>query len=89
MTELHKLGVAEAAKAIREGSASPVALMEALLSRAETMEPALRMWVTLDPEAVLEQARERECALGVAGDTGPLHGVPIGVKDIMTMGINL
>ena len=82
MTELHKLGVAEAAKAIREGSASPVALMEALLSRAETMEPALRMWVTLDPEAVLEQARERECALGGAGDTGPLHGVPIGVKDI-------
>ena len=82
MTELHELGVAEAAKAIRDGSVSPVALIEMLLSRAETMEPALRMWVTLDPEAALEQARERESAIGRNGDTGSLHGVPIGVKDI-------
>ncbi|MCH8206841.1 MAG: amidase [Chloroflexi bacterium] len=82
MTELHELSVAEAAREIREGRVSPVALMEALLSRAETMEPALKVWVTLDPEAALEQARESERTLGRNGDTGPLHGVPIGVKDI-------
>ena len=82
MTKLHELGVAEAAKAIREESVSTVALMEALLSRAETMEPALRMWVTLDPASALDQARECERILGRDGDLGPLHGVPIGVKDI-------
>ena len=82
MTELHRLSVAEAAKEIREGRVSPVALMEALLSRAETMEPALNVWVTLDPEAALELARASERTLGRDGGTGPLHGVPIGVKDI-------
>ena len=82
MTELHELSVAEAARGIREGRVSPVALMEALLSRAETMEPALKVWVTLDPEEALEQARASERTLRRDGDTGPLHGVPIGVKDI-------
>ena len=55
--------------------------MQALLARADALEPRLDVWVTLDHDAALESAgrREREAP---AGNAGPLHGVPIGVKDI-------
>ena len=79
MTQLHDLGVVEASRAMRDGSLSPVELMEALLSRAEAVEPALRVWATLDRNRALAEARLRES--GAAG-AGPLHGVPVGVKDI-------
>ena len=77
MTQLHDLGVVEASRTMRDGSLSPVELMEALLSRAEAMEPALRVWATLDRDRALAEVR----AL-VGADAGPLHGVPVGVKDI-------
>ena len=56
MTELHELTVTQASVLIAERSLSPVALMEALLARADALEPALRVWVTLDPDAALEDA---------------------------------
>ncbi len=80
MTQLHDLGVEEASRAMRDGSLSPLELMEALLARAEAMEPALRVWVTLDRERAVAEARAREREIGA--DAGLLHGVPVGVKDI-------
>jgi len=82
MPELHDLTVAESAARIRERRLSPVAVMEALLSRAQAMEPSLRVWVTLDPDAALEAARQSERTLDRSGPVGPLHGVPVGIKDI-------
>ena len=82
MVELYELPVAQAAAQIARLQLSPVALMEALLSRAATAEPSLKIWVTLDADVALEAARERERELERTGPRGPLHGIPIGIKDI-------
>ena len=82
MTQLHDLGVVEASRAMRDGDLSPVELMEALLSRAGAMEPALRVWATLDRDRALAEARARERRVREGEDGASLHGVPVGVKDI-------
>ena len=82
MTKLHDLTVAAAARAIREGEVSAVELMSALLARCSELEPQLRVWVTLDEDAAMDAARLRDRELASEGPRGPLHGVPIGIKDI-------
>ncbi len=82
MTELHELTIAQASALIADRSLSPVALMEALLARADALEPALRVWVTLDPDAALEDARRSGRRLERGESLGPLHGIPIALKDI-------
>lgn len=79
--ELHQLTVAEAAAAIREKRLSAVELMEALLARSRKLEPRLRVWVTMDEGAALAEARKSQRALERSGPKGPLHGIPVGVKD--------
>ena len=81
MAEPYALGIAEAARQIREKQLSPVTLAQSLLARIDRLEPALQAWVTIDREEVLGAAQQRESDLD--GDsTGPLHGIPIGLKDI-------
>ncbi len=82
MTELHDLTVAEAARAIREREVSAEELMSALLAVCSELERHLNVWVTLDEDAALEAARLRDRELASEGPRGPLHGVPVGVKDI-------
>ena len=82
MNDLHELGVVEAAEMIRGGTISAVELMEGLLARCEAMDDALKVWVTLDGDAALAAAWERDRELASEGARGPLHGVPVGIKDI-------
>ena len=82
MTHSHELTVVEAAKKIRQREISPVTMMEDLLNRVSRLEPTLTVWVTLNADAVLETARQRERELLNEGPRGPLHGVPVGIKDI-------
>ncbi len=82
MTEPYQLSVAQAASQIRDKELSPVVLMESLLARCEALEPRLKAWVTLDPQGALAAAKERESELMREGPRGPLHGVPVGIKDI-------
>ena len=82
MPHSHELTVVEAAQKIRLREVSPVTMMEDLLNRVSRLEPTLSVWVTLDAEAALETARQRERELLNEGPRGPLHGVPIGIKDI-------
>ncbi len=82
MPELFELTVAESARRIREGSLSPVTLMESVLGRSERLEPSLKVWVTMDDKLALETARRRERELQQEGPRGPLHGIPVGIKDI-------
>jgi aspartyl-tRNA(Asn)/glutamyl-tRNA(Gln) amidotransferase subunit A len=78
----HELGLAEAARAIRAKTLSPVALVEALLARIDALDGRVQAWARLDREGALAAARaaEAEVARGVL--RGPLHGVPFGAKDI-------
>ena len=82
MTQPHDLTVSAAAEAIRLGRLSPIELMDALLSRSRALDPELRVWVTLDEAAAMDAASASAGELALGGPSGPLHGVPIGVKDI-------
>ena len=82
MPELHELSVAEAAAQIREGTLSPVDLAEALLLRIAALNGDLQAWVTIDRDAVLSAAREREAEVQRGDQLGLIHGVPVGLKDI-------
>jgi aspartyl-tRNA(Asn)/glutamyl-tRNA(Gln) amidotransferase subunit A len=81
MMELHELTVTQAASMIRRREISPVKLLEALLQRIDKLEPAIKAWKTLDRRGALEAVQRAEKE--VLGDIGPLHGVPIGVKDVI------
>ena len=82
MVELHKLGVAEASKQIREGQLSSSDLAQALMERVESLDVSLQAWVTVDREEVLSEARRRDEEMASGIVRGPLHGIPIGLKDI-------
>ena len=57
--------------------------MESLLARVYALESSLKVRVTLDPKAALDAARQRERELAQNGPRGPLHGIPLGIKDII------
>jgi aspartyl-tRNA(Asn)/glutamyl-tRNA(Gln) amidotransferase subunit A len=59
-----------------------VELCQALLRRCERLEPTLNAFITLDPERILAEARRTEQELRAGRPRGPLHGVPIAVKDL-------
>lgn len=82
MSELYELGVVEAAEMIRNGKLSAVELVEALLARCDALDGALKVWVTLDGDAAMAAARERDREIASEGPRGALHGVPVGIKDI-------
>ena len=82
MPELYELSVADAAAQIRAGTLSPVALAESLLARIDILNDDLKAWVTIDREAVLAAARQREAEVQDGRPLGLIHGVPVGLKDI-------
>ena len=76
------LGAREAADAVRAGAVSPVTLVEACLARIQALDGALEAWAHVDAEGALATARERHAEARAGRLRGPLHGVPVGVKDI-------
>ncbi|MCH9040497.1 MAG: Asp-tRNA(Asn)/Glu-tRNA(Gln) amidotransferase subunit GatA [Chloroflexi bacterium] len=80
--ELHYLSIAEAAQRIAAKELSPVELVEAHLERiAETAEK-LNTFVTLLADEAREAARKAEAEIQGGGYRGPLHGIPVGLKDL-------
>jgi aspartyl-tRNA(Asn)/glutamyl-tRNA(Gln) amidotransferase subunit A len=80
--ELHDLTVTEAAERIVRREISPVELVDALLARITALEPSLQVWATLDADGARAQARVLADEAARGNLRGPLHGVPVGVKDI-------
>src|SRR5581483_2167783 len=83
VSDLHWLGAAEAARAIATRELSPVELTEALLRRIERLDPKLHAFIRLDAEAAMEAAKAAEAEVAAGRPRGPLHGVPVGIKDII------
>ena len=76
------LSAGELAAAIRTGDLSCETAARACLARIAEREPAVGAWVHLDEDGVLAEARARDALLKQGGAPGPLHGVPVGIKDI-------
>jgi len=71
------------AAAVRTSQVSPVEIVDALLDRINEWEPYLNAFVVLDADGAREQARAAADAVVRGDELGPLHGVPVTVKNIM------
>jgi len=80
MTEITSQHIRQLAENIRTRRVSPVEVLEAFLQRIERFNPQLNAIVTLAPDA-MEKAKEAEAALARGAALGPLHGVPVTIKD--------
>ena len=76
---LNEISATEIARRIAAGEISAEAVVEACLERIAAREPSVHAWAGLDPDLVRRRARE----LDRAPSRGPLHGVPLGVKDVL------
>src|SRR4051812_46947356 len=81
--DLHWLTAAELASAYAARKLSPVEVVTALFQRIDELEPQLNAFIKLDREAVIAAAREAEREINAGRQRGPLHGVPVGIKDII------
>lgn len=71
------------AAGLKSGHITSVELVRACLGQIEALEPELQAWAYLDPQLALEQAEKADAARHAGGALGPLHGLPVGVKDII------
>src|SRR5437773_10612859 len=86
--QLCYLTIIEAAAALRKNDVSPVDLTEATLKRIQAIDSNLHAFITVTADLALQQARQAEQELSAGKDRGPLHGIPIALKDLyMTKGI--
>jgi Asp-tRNA(Asn)/Glu-tRNA(Gln) amidotransferase A subunit family amidase len=74
---------AEAAAAVRSGAITSEALVLACLNRIGAADGELRAWAFLDRDDALERARYADRVIAKGFGSGPLHGVPVGIKDII------
>jgi Asp-tRNA(Asn)/Glu-tRNA(Gln) amidotransferase A subunit family amidase len=82
LTNLHLLSASEAARLIRDGVISSEQLVEACLTRIREIDPQVEAWAFLDGDYALKQARAADALRLEGKPIGPLHGIPIGIKDI-------
>lgn len=83
MSELHWMTAKAVAAAIAKREMSPVELVNALLDRIERLNPRLNVFIRVEAEAALEEARAAEAEAARGQLRGALHGVPVGIKDII------
>ena len=79
---LFELSAAEAISKLRNGEITSEELVHACLNRIEEVDAEIHAWTHLNPDYALEQARELDVRRQGGGPLGPLHGIPIGIKDI-------
>lgn len=79
----HTLTATEAVAAIASGRLSSVDLVKSCLDRIATTDGEIKAWAHLDADAALAQAAECDRIRKAGYATGPLHGVPVGLKDII------
>jgi Asp-tRNA(Asn)/Glu-tRNA(Gln) amidotransferase A subunit family amidase len=82
MSQLSALSARDALQAIGRREMTSTALVQACLDRIRAVEPRVEAWAFLDPERALAQARDRDQMLADQTLLGPLHGLPVGIKDI-------
>ena len=79
--ELHYLTLRDAAARIRSKALSPVELTQAILARIDHVEPKVHAFITITREHAVDAARAAEREIAAGRYRGPLHGIPVAVKD--------
>jgi Asp-tRNA(Asn)/Glu-tRNA(Gln) amidotransferase A subunit family amidase len=82
-TELAICSLAELAELLHGRGVSPVEVARVMIERTERLDPTLGTYITFTAEAALEDARRAEREILAGEHRGPLHGVPVAVKDML------
>src|SRR5690606_20613909 len=82
-TALLELSAIELRDRLARGALRAVELAEACLARIEEREPEVQAWAWIDRDFVLKQAAMLDAQRGTGRPVGPLHGLPVGIKDIV------
>jgi aspartyl-tRNA(Asn)/glutamyl-tRNA(Gln) amidotransferase subunit A len=85
MTELHWFTIADLAEKLRARELSPIEVTEAYLARIAQLNPSLNAYISVTADLAREQARAAEAELHRGQDRGPLHGIPLGIKDLLDL----
>jgi aspartyl-tRNA(Asn)/glutamyl-tRNA(Gln) amidotransferase subunit A len=80
--DLAYASIAELAPRLAARELSPVELTEAVLARIERLEPQLNAFIQLTAESARHAARAAEAAIMAGHHQGPLHGIPVAIKDL-------
>jgi Asp-tRNA(Asn)/Glu-tRNA(Gln) amidotransferase A subunit family amidase len=83
MDELYRLSLVEAARRLASGEMTSEVYARGLLLRVREVDDGIHAWAWLEPEEAIARAREADARLRAGRTPGPLHGVPVGVKDIV------
>ena len=87
-TDMGFMPATEMIAAIKKKTLSPREIVEALLARVEKINPKVNAYCTVVPEMALEAAKKAETEIRQGGKLGPLHGIPVSIKDLtLTAGI--
>lgn len=86
MEQLNWLTATQAAQGIRDGLFSSEDLVQACINQIEVKEPEVQAWAFFDAEHALAQAKQADGNRAAGMPLGPLHGVPVGIKDIIDTG---
>ena len=78
-----QLSISAASDLLRQKKLSPVELTTACLDRIERLNPVLNAFITVTAETALAEARAAEHEIYNGNWRGPLHGIPIGLKDLL------
>src|SRR5262249_15324579 len=84
-SEMHFSSIAALGAAYRNGSTSPVEMVRRLLDRIAKLDPTLNSFITVLEAESIAQAESAARDLKAGRDRGPLHGVPVAVKDLVDM----
>ncbi|MDP2920212.1 MAG: amidase [Dehalococcoidia bacterium] len=85
---IHRMSAVQLATAIKSRQLSPVEVTQAVLRRIELVNPKINAFCTIAAEQAVQQAKEAEKVIMRGDETGPLHGVPVSIKDsVYTRGI--
>ena len=82
LTDLPFANITELAEAYKSRKLSPVEVTRQVLDRIERLDPSLHSYVTVTGDIAIEQARKAEEEIGRGAIRGPMHGVPVGIKDL-------
>ena len=82
---LHELTLKQASDLIARGEVSSSDLAEATLSRIEILDPVLKSFIHVSPERVRASATAADAAITAGYCLGPLHGIPLAIKDLVAV----